>query len=180
VHKQTTPSIVPPTTMRGSKPDPGPEPVVSIRPFRDGDAAAFRMLNEEWIARYFTIEEMDRIVLGDPVGQILAPGGHILMAVADGVPIGCCALVLEEPGVYEVAKMSVSERYRNRGVGRRLLNETLARARALGARRLYLGSNSRLANAIHLYESVGFRPVPPERVAPSPYARANVFMEMDL
>jgi len=35
-----------------------------------------------------------------------------------------------------------------------------------------------LANAIHLYESVGFRHLPPDRVTPSPYARSNVQMEM--
>jgi putative acetyltransferase len=50
-------------------------------------------------------------------------------------------------------------------------------ARALGATKLTLATNSKLPNAIHLYESLGFRHLPPE---PSPYARANVFMEMDL
>ena len=35
-----------------------------------------------------------------------------------------------------------------------------------------------LANAVHLYESVGFKHLPPERVGPSPYARADVHMEM--
>jgi hypothetical protein len=43
-----------------------------------------------------------------------------------------------------------------------------------------LGSNTRLKNAVHLYESVGFRHVPPERVPAVPYTRANVFMEMQL
>ena len=47
-------------------------------------------------------------------------------------------------------------------------------------RRLYLETNRKLALAIRLYESVGFRHLPPERVVPSPYARANVYMELDL
>jgi hypothetical protein len=51
-------------------------------------------------------------------------------------------------------------------------------ARASGARRLYLETNRKLANAIHVYESLGFRHLPPERVVPSPYARANVYMEL--
>jgi putative acetyltransferase len=45
---------------------------------------------------------------------------------------------------------------------------------------LFLGSNSKLENAVHLYESVGFQHVPPERLPPNPYTRANVFMEMSL
>lgn len=155
-------------------------PIVAIRPFREGDAEAFRTLNEEWISRYFTVEEKDRSVLGDPVGQILAPGGHILIATGDGAPVGCCALVPMGPGVYEVAKMAVTEKHRNHGVGRRILTEIVALARALEARRLFLETNNTLVNAIHLYESIGFRRIPPERLEPSPYARANVFLEMDL
>jgi hypothetical protein len=38
----------------------------------------------------------------------------------------------------------------------------------------------RLAPAVGLYESVGFRHVPRERVGPLPYTRANVFMELPL
>jgi hypothetical protein len=34
--------------------------------------------------------------------------------------------------------------------------------------------------AIRLYESVGFQHVPPERVIPSAYARADVYMELYL
>ena len=53
----------------------------------------------------------------------------------------------------------------------------IAQAKVLGATRLYLETGTKLTNAIHLYESLGFRHLPPERVVPSPYARANVFME---
>jgi putative acetyltransferase len=157
----------------------GPGPI-RIRPFEPGDAAAFRHLNEAWIRRFFRIEEEDAAVLSDPEGQILRRGGHILVAVSGTATIGCCCLRPMEPGVFELAKMAVSEAHQGRGVGRLLLERTVALARKLGARRLHLGSNATLRNAIHLYESVGFSHVPPERLKPSPYARANVFMEMDL
>jgi len=111
---------------------------IRIRPFQPGDEAAFRRLNEEWITKHFGLEEKDRITLGDPVGKILKPGGHIFIAVANGEPIGCCALLAMEPGIFEVAKMAVSDRYQGRGTGRKVLEYTVAQARALGARRLYL------------------------------------------
>jgi putative acetyltransferase len=82
--------------------------------------------------------------------------------------------------VFEVAKMAVSESCRGHGIGRKLLEYAIAQAKALGAHTLELASNTKLANAVHLYESVGFRHLPPERVEPSPYARANVFMELHL
>ena len=136
---------------------------ITFRLFQEGDAEAFRELNREWIARYFKVEEQDLIQLDDPVGNILRPGGQIVMAIADGERIGCCALVFVKTGVFEVAKMAVSERYRGQGIGRRLLEYTIAQARRLGAHTLELASNTKLANAVHLYESLGFtlrRPAP--------------------
>lgn len=153
---------------------------IRLRPFQAGDEDAFRLLNEEWIAAYFGIEAKDRVVLSDPFGQILKPGGAIFLAVHDNAPVGCCALLWMRPCVFEVAKMAVEKSHRGRGIGRRLLEYTVAQARARSATSLYLETNSKLANAIHLYESVGFRHVPPEQVVPSPYARANVFMDMVL
>jgi putative acetyltransferase len=154
-------------------------PEIVFRLFQSGDAEAFRELNEAWIARYFLLEEQDRIQLGDP-DNILRTGGQIVMAVARKERIGCCALIFVKPGVFEVAKMAVSEHYRGHGIGRRLLEYTIAQAKLLGAHTLELASNTKLANAVHLYESVGFRHLSPEQVEPSPYARANVFMEMHL
>jgi putative acetyltransferase len=153
---------------------------IKIRPFQAEDARAFRELNEEWISLHFGLEEHDRIQLGDPEGHILSPGGQIFMAVAGSEAIGCCALIKGSGGVFELAKMAVAKTYRGRGVGRKLLVHCIAQAKALGAKTLFLGSNGKLADAVHLYESVGFRHLPPEQIPPSPYARATIFMELDL
>ena len=167
-------------TIERSEPEFPPDSPVEIllRPFQPGDEPAFRELNESWISKYFVLEEKDREVLNDPAKYILNPGGHVLMAMQAGSAVGCCALLAMGDGCFEVAKMCVSEGLRGRGIGRRVLTYTVEYARTLGASRLYLETNSKLANAIHLYESVGFRHVPVERVKPSPYARANVYMEM--
>ena len=151
---------------------------IEMRPYRAGDGEAFRVMNEAWIERHFGIEEKDRSTLGDPEGQILARGGHIFMAMDRETAVGCCALILLRPGVFEAAKMTVLESYRGRGLGRKLLAYTIERAKALGAASVYLETNDSLLDAIHLYEVLGFQHLPPDRVTPSPYARANVFMEL--
>jgi putative acetyltransferase len=151
-----------------------------IRTFEPGDEEAFRGLNEAWIAKHFQIEEKDRATLGDPHTHILDPGGQIFMALRDNKPVGCCALLAREQGVFEVAKMTVAESERGRGVGRRIMEHVIAYAKAHAIERLYLETNSALKNAIHLYESVGFRHLPPERIEKSPYARADIYMEMAL
>jgi N-acetylglutamate synthase-like GNAT family acetyltransferase len=150
---------------------------IELRRFQPGDETAFRVLNEQWISKFFVLEKKDEEVLRDPVGEILERGGHIFMATAGASRIGTCALLSIAPGAFEVAKMAIEEHFRGEGIGRALLEYTVVEARRMGARRLYLETNNALANAIHLYQSVGFCHLAPERVTASPYARANVFME---
>lgn len=151
---------------------------IEFRPFAPGDEAVFRELNEAWISRNFEVEEEDRKVLEDPVGHILEPGGALFIAEQDGVAIGTCALLAMGEGSFEVAKMTVSERCRGLGIGKKLLAHVIEHAREAGAKRLYLETNSKLANAVHVYESLGFQHVPADRSHPSPYVRANVYMEL--
>ena len=151
---------------------------VTVREFVPGDEDAFRRLNEEWIVRYFKLEEKDHEAFANPKEKIIDHGGRIFFAVRSGKPIGVCALVTIGPGEFEVAKMGVTASTQGLGAGRKVLERCIEAARETGAKRLYLATNHTLTPAIHLYESVGFKHLPPERVTPSPYERADVFMEI--
>ena len=151
-----------------------------FRPFQAGDETAFRELNETWIRQYFAMEAKDQEVLGDPAAYILRPGGEIVMAVLGDRTVGCCALLNMGEGGFEVSKMAVSEEYRGRGLGGKMLARVVERAREIGATRLYLETNTKLPNASHLYEAQGFAYLPAQRARQSPYARSNVYMEMFL
>ncbi|RZJ40496.1 MAG: N-acetyltransferase [Brevundimonas sp.] len=151
---------------------------VAIVPYRPDHAAAWRSLNEHWIrAGGYAIEAKDDLVLGDPEGAILSKGGAIFIAEVDGAAVGCCSLMRMADGGYEVGKMAVDAAAHGQGLGRRLLDACEAHAQAAGAPRLYLETNSAQTHAIALYEAFGFRHLPPQ---PTPYARANVFMEKAL
>jgi ribosomal protein S18 acetylase RimI-like enzyme len=151
---------------------------MEIVDYRPDLAGAFRALNEAWITRFFRLEPKDVEVLGDPAGKIIAPGGHIVFVLEASEAVGCCALMAMPDGGFEVAKMAVAEAHKGRGLGRVLMAACVERARAAGAPRLYLETNSALAPALGLYRSFGFRDVEPP--APSPYARADVAMELRL
>jgi putative acetyltransferase len=157
---------------------------VTIREFQPGDQAAFERINAEWITRHFKLEPKDLQSLQDPQGVVLDRGGRVFFAVetvgGEERVLGCCALVLMSPGEYEVSKMGVTQAAQGRGVGRTMLTHVVQAAKDAGAKRLYLETNHTLGPAIHLYEATGFRPVPAERRIPSPYSRADVFMEQYL
>lgn len=150
----------------------------ATREFQAGDEAIFRELNEEWIRRDFKLEAKDEHMFANPRQTILDAGGRIFFTLRDGQVLGCCALIYMAPGEFEVAKMAVAPGARGQGIGRLQLEAVIAEARAGGAKRLYLETNQVLVPALHLYEAVGFQRLPPEQVTPSPYARADVAMEL--
>lgn len=147
---------------------------MEIVSFRPEHAEAFKTLNETWIARHFTIEPKDREVLDDPEGKIIAKGGKIFMALEGGGVVGCVALIRMDDGGYEVAKMTVVEEMRGTGLGRALMQACLDEGARLGARRLYLETNSSLGPALGLYRAMGFKDLAPSQ---TPYARCDVWME---
>ena len=153
---------------------------IGIRQFQPGDAAAFRRLNEEWITRFFRIEQKEEPILADPQATILDSGGRIFFATAGERCIGCCALIRKSDKEFEVAKMAVEPSFQGAGIGRRLLHAAIDEGRKAGAQRLYLETNHVLTPAIRLYESVGFKHIAANRIIPSPYERADVYMELIL
>ncbi len=138
---------------------------------------SFRQLNEEWISRWFRMEEADYLSLDRPQEYILDKGGHILIALLGPEPVGTCALIRIDGETYELAKMSVSPRIRGRGIGLLLGQAAIQKARSQGGRRLVLESNTILEPAISLYRKLGFQEI---QGAASAYARCNIQMELIL
>ena len=154
-----------------------PHDGLRIVQFRAEHAAAFRDLNLAWIEKYFAVEARDARDLGDPAAHILAPGGYIFMAELNGAPVGTVALMREDEGVFELAKMTVADSTRGLGVGRALGEAAIEHARAIGAIRIELLTNSALVPAIALYHSLGFVDVP---LGHSDFKRADVHMVLEL
>ena len=151
---------------------------VQIDSFRSELASAFQRLNLDWIERLFAVEEADRKVLGDPEHAIIAKGGQIFFAMDAGAPIGTVAMIKSSAKRYELAKMAVASSHQRRGIGELLGVAAIGFARETGAESVFLRTNSRLANAIRLYERLGFRHAPDPD--PPQYARADVYMELRL
>jgi putative acetyltransferase len=106
----------------------------------------------------------------DPIGvdsdlanietNYIARGGSFDVLIDDaGAIVGTIGLYPEGHGVCELRKMYLAKEHRGGGRGRALLEHAIARARALGFRRIELETNSRLVEAIRLYTRYGFQAV---------------------
>ncbi|MFT3933792.1 MAG: bifunctional helix-turn-helix transcriptional regulator/GNAT family N-acetyltransferase [Chitinophagaceae bacterium] len=140
---------------------------------------AFRKLNEEWITRWFKMEEADYKALDNPQSYILDKGGHILVAIYKNEPVGVCAIIkMNDPNYdFELAKMAVSPTAQGKNIGFLLGKAIIEKATAAGARKLYLESNTILTPAINLYHKLGFKKVVGHT---TPYERCNIQMELAL
>lgn len=154
-------------------------PEIRLVPYTDQYRDAFRSLNESWIRQWFQMEEKDIESLHHPRRTILDKGGHIVVALSGVKAVGVCALMkMDHPEFdYELAKMGVDTSYRGRGIGFKLGQAVLQKAKELGARNVYLESNTVLEPAISLYRKLGFQKI---ESTPSPYARCNIQMLISL
>lgn len=91
-----------------------------------------------------------------PVQRFLA----VVVEYRGDVPVGCGALRALEPGVAEIKRMFVMPEGRRMGASRRMLEALEMRARELGFSAVRLGTGLRQPEAIALYESSGYRPIP--------------------
>jgi putative acetyltransferase len=89
--------------------------------------------------------------------------------------IGTAALYRVEESTCMLRKMYLDKNYRNLGLGKKILERILSRAKKLGFKEIILETNTRMAAAIHLYEKYGFK-VTDEIEKASP--RCNLTMKM--
>ena len=155
--------------------------MITIRPYTSADAAAFRALNLAWIEPAFEIEPSDWGQLDDPETHIIGKGGCILLADLGGETVGTVGLVpSHEEGTLELVKMSARSDLRGQGIGKALMVAALDMAREMGAKRIWLETNSGLDAALGLYRKTGFRELSGDELTATPYDRCNCQMVLDL
>lgn len=126
------------------------------------DWAQARRLIEEytaWLGVDLCFQGIERELANLP-GDYGPPGGAFFLArTTDGVP-GCVGLRRLDADTGEVKRLYVRPEARGRGVGRRLARAAVDAGRALGYARLRLDTLGWMHEAIALYRSLGFRPIP--------------------
>lgn len=104
----------------------------------------------------------------DPeAGDMRPPRGTFLLALSDGLPLGCVGLKGTDKGYGEIKRLWISPAARGMGLARRLMAEVEAAARDLGIDLLRLDTNSALPEAVALYQTSGWTEI--QRFNEDPY-----------
>ena len=113
----------------------------------------------------------------DPdAADMVAPRGTFLVAMSDGLPIGCVGLKGIGGVSAEVKRLWVAPAARGLGLGRRLMVSVESAARDIAIKVLRLDTNSALPEAGQLYRSSGWTEI--DRFNDDPYP--DVFFEKRL
>jgi len=89
------------------------------------------------------------------------PDGALLIAEAEGRAVGCGMMRRLGDDFCELQRIFVAPEARGRGLGRRLTEALVDRARETGTPLVRLDTGGPLVEAIALYAALGFREVPP-------------------
>jgi DNA-binding MarR family transcriptional regulator/GNAT superfamily N-acetyltransferase len=108
--------------------------------------------------------------------DMVRPRGTFIVAMSDGLPIGCVGLKGSGGESAEIKRLWVAPAARGLGLGKRLMTAAERAARELSITVLRLDTNSALSEAGQLYRSSGWREIP--RFNDDPYP--DLFFEKRL
>ncbi|HVQ89215.1 MAG TPA: GNAT family N-acetyltransferase [Actinomycetes bacterium] len=112
-------------------------------------------LQEEYVARYGGRDETPV----DPK-QFAPPSGGFLMVFVGREPVGCAGLRKHNQQSVEVKRMFIRRPFRGRGLSRWLLARVEEHGRLLGYDRILMETGVQQPEAMRLYETSGYEPIP--------------------
>ena len=110
-------------------------------------------------------------------GSYAPPRGRLLIARDGDEAAGCVALRPLGGDLCEMKRLYLRPSRRGTGAGRALAMRVIDEARAIGYRAMRLDTLPMMSEAIALYESLGFRPIPAYYESPVP---GTLYMERAL
>ena len=150
---------------------------VIIIPFSAELKEEIKVLNLEWLKKYFRVEAKDELMLSDPQGEIIDKGGMIFYAKYNNKIVGTVSLLKIDETTFELSKMAVTDGVQGLGIGKKLMEHCIAVAQQKALKKLILYSNRKLLPAIYLYEKFGFEEGSLEA---GNYERADIKMEKNI
>ncbi len=116
---------------------------VTIRPLAAGEPPPWPLL---------LLADPSQAMIGSYVGR-----GRVFVAEEEGRVVGEYVLLETRPATAEIVNVAVAEDRQGHGVGRALVLDAIAQARASGCRTLEIGTGNAGIGQLALYQRCGFR-----------------------
>ena len=149
---------------------------ITIKNYESKFDIDFFDLNKAWIEESWILEESDKKDLLNP-NKIIHNGGQVFFALENQKVIGTVAMINSSDDRFELAKMTVQEDFRGKGIANMLMDECLKFAKENKANEIFLISNDSLTIARNLYDKYGFKEIDLDS---QKYDRGNVKMRLTL
>ena len=150
--------------------------MIEIVEFNKKYSEQFFLLNKAWIEESWRLEDSDKKDLLNP-DKIVENGGQVFFALDNKSVIGTVAMIKSSFDRFELAKMTVQEDFRGKGIANMLMDECLEFAKQNNANEIFLISNDSLIIARKLYDKYGFKEV---ELDSQKYDRGNVKMNLKI
>lgn len=116
---------------------------------------------EAWHGLDLCFQGYEQELAGLP-GKYAEPAGRLLLTYTDGDLAGCVAMRKLEEGICEMKRLFVRDGFRGAKIGVQLIEKLIADAKAIGYKKMRLDTYPpKMGKAVSLYESHGFRAIPP-------------------
>jgi GNAT superfamily N-acetyltransferase len=130
--------------------------MISVSPGTDEARELIRELDKDLAALYPGMP-----INGIDVAEFERAGGYFLIAKEAGHAVGCGAFRPLDDRCAEIKRMFVRRGARRRGIGRQILRHLEEEIRRRGFRSIVLETGCDNSEALALYESEGYFPIPP-------------------
>jgi amino-acid N-acetyltransferase len=128
--------------------------MIEIRPAKSTDVKGIRILIDTYAPQRRLLSK-ETVTLYESVQEFT-------VAVEDGQVIGCGALHVLWEDLAEVRTVAVAEKYRGQGIGHRIMEAVIQRAREIGVKRIFCLTFETDFFGRHGFEEIHGTPVDPE------------------
>lgn len=111
----------------------------------------------------------------EEVGEAVGGDVDARVGADTEVAVGCAALRRLDDETCEIKRLYVRPSWRGQKIGRALAHTIVGEARRIGYKRMRLDAIRNMTAAVSLYESMGFKEIPPYRHNP---IQGAVYMEL--